>query len=214
MRPNARKPFRLLSVSAALVITACADGSGPDRQSGPGGLNFHFTGSRSGTFDANGEPALAPSGIPVLANWAVARPDSLGGLVIAGFDPTEGSSGNLFILQISPRQAGNFNCSFYGESGCHGRIFTDVNPDDLSVSGTSYHVVAGNVDLSTVGASSVLGSMQLTLYASDGAGGLNTADAITVSDGAIAVPFADEVVLANGIACLARNLSTRSNQAC
>ncbi len=57
---------------------------------GISGLAFSFGGDLSGTYRAAGTPVVGGDGQPEFGSWAIAaEADSLGGLVLAAFCPSE-----------------------------------------------------------------------------------------------------------------------------
>jgi hypothetical protein len=198
----------------ALTITSllgCDTGAGP---AGPGlepeGLSFSYSGAAAGTYQSSGMLTLDTDGVPSLGSWAVARPDSLSGLVVAGFDRTDETKGNLFILQLTRRNPGEYTCSHPGtDGGCHGRLFIGVRPSDPAAVESVFHVTAGTTVLTTVGPDRAIGTFDLTLTR-DGAEG----EVIVVENGTMDVAFMNDVLLAHGLACLARNLEEGTNVPC
>lgn len=198
-------PF--LALAALLASCGEAPTAPPD---GGGGLSFRYAGDATGSHRSSGAPVLAASGLPAPGTWAVARPDSLGGLVIAAFEQVAPGDGRLFILQLPDRAIGARACTVHGvDGGCHGRLFLGVDLDDASAVRATYQVVEGTVTLTAVGEARVRGSFALRLLGSADPGG-----SVVIEAGEMDVPLEEDVTLANGIACLARNLVEGRNGAC
>lgn len=200
---------------SALAITACAllglyacDDDAPTETGDESGLEFTYDG---GSYRSEGMPAIGQDGLPEIGSWAVARADSLGGLVIAGFQPTEGSKGDLFILQLHPIRTGEFSpCGVVGVPDCHGRFIVGVDKEDFAAVDAYYEITSGSVTLSEASTSRVAGTFSAVFTRLDDGSG----DTFTVDDGVIDVPFSSDVSLANGLACLARNLEDGTNEPC
>jgi hypothetical protein len=203
-----RVAFGLVIVAA--LAAGCESGGGPTGPEGtPTGLSFTLQGGAGARqHQSSGSATTDSRGIPTFGTWAVARADSLGGLVIAGFQPVDGSSGDLFILQLSPRRTGDFACNEHGTEGCHGRTFLGVNPQALTVSGGTYVVTGGSVSITEASDSRVKGTMSLTLK------NVRGPETLTITGGTIDVAYSASTTLSNGIACLARNLATGQNGQC
>lgn len=181
------------------------------------GLEFSFAGDRSGTYQSDGRlPTIAADGLPEFGSWAVARPDSLGGLVIAGFDgevggfgPLDNGLGDVFILQLDDIREGTFEpCGIFANGGCHGRFFVGVVLADLATVQDAFEITDGSVEIVEASASRIRGSFDATFTSADGT------RTITVVDGVIDVPFSNNLSVANGVACLARNLVEGTNESC
>ncbi len=203
---------------ALISLTACDD----DETTAPSddplpGLEFSFAGAETGTYQSDGRvPDISANGLPAFGSWAVARPDSLGGLVIAGFDdevggfgPIDNGLGDVFILQLNEIRDGVFEpCGIFASGGCHGRFFVGVVLTDLATVEDAFEITDGRVEIIEASASRIRGSFDATFTSADGA------RTITVVDGVIDVPFSNDPFVANGIGCLARNLQAGTNEPC
>jgi len=153
------------ATAAVLAVTACGDST-----TGPAGqedsqLTLSYT-DGSG-YHASGAPTLDGSGDVTSAPFAVAVRDSLGGVVITGFQPTQGRLGDLFVLQLSPVRVGTFG-SCGSDASCHGRILEDFDAEARQAGGTSWEIVAGTVNVDEVGSDRIKGSFSnLVLQAQD-----------------------------------------------
>jgi hypothetical protein len=205
MRPHARP---LLLALAAASLAACDGGGGPVQSGDEEGLRFRYSGRISGEYRSEGTPSLSQAGVPAFGAWAIARPDSVGGLIMVGFQPTTSPQGNLFILQTRPLGTGELACTRHG-SDCHGRFIVGVNTQDLSaVPDDWFEVVQGRVTLDEVSGTRVRGSFALRLVDT------SANDTIEVTDGVIDIPFSSDPVLSHGINCWARNVQNGTNEPC
>lgn len=210
MRRYGRARFAALIAAGALLVAWGCDedstGPGPDLE----GLIFSYSGDLSGSYDGEGSiPSIGSSGRPEFGSWAVARPDSLDGLVIAGFDPTDTDMGDVFILQLNDVREGVFEpCGIFAAGGCHGRFIVGVVLTDLATVQDAFEISSGRVEITEVADTRIRGTFEATFTSSDGT------RSIDVTDGVIDVPFSNEASVSNGIACLARNLEEGTNEPC
>ena len=201
-----------------LPLTACDDDgtAGPPAEPLPG-LEFSYAGDISGDYQSDGRlPTIGGNGRPEFGSWALARPDSLGGLVITGFDgevggfgPVDNGLGDVLILQLNHIREGSFeSCGSSGSSGCHGRFFVGVVLIDLSIVQEAFEITAGRVEIDDISGSRVRGSFEATFTNDDGS------RTITVIDGVIDVPFSLNHTVSKSVGCLARNLEAGTNTPC
>lgn len=198
-------------VLALVSLVGCDDDDPVEPQPGDEpGLEFEYDGARSGTYRSDdAEPTIGSNGLPEFGSWAVARPDSIGGLVIAAFEPTGDETGDVFILQLLEIRTGVFEpCGIFASGGCHGRFFIGVVLDDLAMVEEAFEIMDGRVEITEVSAERVRGVFEATFENPDGS------RTITVTDGVIDVPFSEDPFLGGGIACLARNLEAGTNELC
>lgn len=197
-----------IALLAMFVLAGCGDDelTEPAEQSG---LEFTYGGDRSGTYASEGAPTIGSSGLPEVSSWAIARPDSLGGMVIAAFEPSGATTGDLFILQLHPIRTGEFTpCDIYAGEGCHGRLIIGVDTEDFTVVEEWFEITSGSVTLSEASETRVRGSFSITLENQD------ATETITIDDGVIDVPFSNDQQLSHGLSCLARNLRDGTNEPC
>ena len=202
---------KLLPLLVMGVLAGCGEGETLLPNEGdPSGIAFHYSGTESGTHESGGDVQVGSDGLPAAGSWAIARPDSLGGLVIAGFEATGPGTGDLFILQIPDQAERAYACTLHGiDDGCHGRLFLGVSLADPAATDGVYVVVSGSVSLTELSDDRLRGSFSLGLAES----GEGTAT-LEIDQGEMDLPYAEDVTLANGIACLARNLVEGRNERC
>ena len=200
----------MLAVVAIAGMLGCEGGEALLPLAEGDGITFRYAGAASGSHESVGEVRVGGDGFPAAGDWAIARPDSLGGLVIAGFESTGESTGNLFVLQIPDQEARQYTCTLHGtDGGCHGSLFLGVDLEDPAAAGEVFQVVSGSATIAELGSGRLRGSFTLELR-EGGEGGAT----LQVSEGELDLEFDDDVTLANGIACLARNLMEGTNERC
>jgi hypothetical protein len=201
----------LAAALALTVLAGCGDDDGP---AGPGsnssGLGFTYDGARSGSYQSDGgAPTIGSDGLPEFGSWSVARPDSLGGLVIVGFQPTGSDKGDVFILQLTETRTGVFEpCGIFAGGGCHGRFFVGVDLTQLASVEEAYEITDGRVEITEITADRLKGTFEATFESQDGT------RTIDVTAGVIDVPLSSDPFVGGGIACLARNLEDGTNEPC
>lgn len=202
----------LAALAGLLSLTTgygCAESEPTGPEEDATGVEFSFDGERSGQYQSEGTPTISSEGLPEVGSWAIARADSLGGMVVAGFEPTGTTDGDLFILQLHPIGTGEFTpCGVVGVEGCHGRFVVGVDTEDLSGVQAWYEMSEGSVTLTEAGPDRVRGTFTATFTNQIGHGTL------TVEDGVIDVPFSQDISVANGLACLVENLQAGTNEPC
>lgn len=204
---------RVSTVLAILVLAFYVSaGCGDDEPTEPAeesGLEFTYGGDRTGSYASEGVPSIGSGGLPEVGSWAIARPDSLGGMVIAAFEPSGTTTGDLFILQLHPIGTGEFTpCNISAGEGCHGRLIIGVDIEDFTVVEEWFEITSGSVTLTEASSTRVRGTFSITLENQDGT------ETITVTDGVIDVPFSSDQQLSHGLSCLARNLRDGTNEPC
>jgi hypothetical protein len=203
-----RTLIRLATIAGCLAGAAACSDEGVTAPAPGDGLSFQLRGAVSAEYHASGSPGVRADGLPLAGSFAAAFPDSLGGLVIAGYQ-SDGATGDVFILQLPSTGPGEYGpCTRNGESGCHGRLFLGVDPATLDVAGGAYQVVSGTVSLTGSGGQRVRGTLELSLQNADGT------ETLTVSAGTLDVPLSADRLESNGVACLARNLEAGTNAPC
>ena len=133
------KPWLMIGRFALTFITVeCSEGTGPGT---PGGLQLTF--ADGGSHSASGEPSFAGGQLGA-GTFALAFADSVGGLVITSFEVTDGSVGDLFVLQINDVAVGTWGpCGVGGD--CHGRILEGLDREDLQSPPVHWEMTSGEV---------------------------------------------------------------------
>lgn len=197
-----------IALLAIFAFAGCGDDEPTDPAEGSG-LDFTYGGDRSGSLTSEGVPNIGSGGLPEVDSWAIARPDSLGGMVIAAFEPSGETAGDLFILQLHPIGTGVFTpCDINAGEGCHGRLIIGVDLEDFTAVEDWFEITSGSVTLTEASSTRVRGTFSITLE------NLDQTQTITVTDGVIDVPFSNDPQLSHGLSCLARNLSNGTNEPC
>lgn len=188
----------------AFALTACGSGTGPDDDAPtPVGVSFGLGEGDFGNHWGQGLPSS--QGSPLADRFAVAVPDSLGGLVLVSYDD---ENSNLFILQMTVEIAGSFAGAGVFECGpvtggapCHGRFFENVREEGGIVE------VDGRLDIDE-GTLEVRKVVPDELEASFSAEFLRTAGSgesgFTIINGSILVDLLEGPVENGDLACLIR----------
>jgi hypothetical protein len=188
------RSFTCTAAAAALFAAACdADSAGPEPRPDAG---VHFTGGTA-IYAANGSPAVQADGDLLNEEFAVARPDSVGGFAVISFDPTGGDVGNLFVLQ-APRSTGSVACGLFTGEPCRGVYVVGVRPGSPQTVDRRFFITAGSVTVTQVGPDRLRGTFAITLEAQDG---LPDAS-LTVENGTIDVPYVGDEVTDGALVCL------------
>jgi hypothetical protein len=181
-----------------VVVSSCRDAVvEPEPRPGNGLSLTYADGSE---YDAAGMPTF--QGIEVsAATFAVAFPDSVGGLVLAGFRQGEGSRGDLFILQLRGQREGHFGpCGIGGD--CYGTLLEDIDAQNLQDIGAYWTMTDGSVQVDGAGPERVSGSLaDVVLQRQDDA-----ADR-TIRDGTFDVPLLSEEETVDIMQCFLRRLT-------
>jgi hypothetical protein len=142
------------TLAAFLALTACDDPTDPPMGTEEG---IDLTFSDGASYQTAGPPQITGGELDA-ADFAIAFPDSTGGLVIATFQKTEGTRGDLFILQFVQQRTGTFeDCGLGGD--CHGRILESIDAANLSDLQAYWEITAGTVMLDEAGPDRVSGSV-------------------------------------------------------
>lgn len=186
-------------VLVILAGTACeSDPISPsDEAPTPAGIDF---GLAEGTFGAlHADQKQPAAGAPLTDEFAVAVPDSVGGLVLLGYDIT---TSNLFILQVASTREGTYECGpVTNATPCHARYFENVQEESgvVQVDGR-LDLATGHLVLDEVGPDQVAGTFEAHFQRTAGEGD-STAD---VENGTILVDLLEGPVENGGLACLVR----------
>ncbi|UCC81765.1 MAG: hypothetical protein JSW46_12225 [Gemmatimonadota bacterium] len=166
--------------AVATSLAGCDEtGDGPE---GINGLAFSFSGDLSGSYLAAGTPVVGGDGQPEFGSWAIAaEADSLGGLVLAAFRPSEDPIGDLFVLQLTSLGTGTFTpCE--SNADCHGRVFFGY---DGGLFDHYFEITSGSVTIAEIAEGRLRGTFQFVARDEGGTG----TQVITVDDGEFDVPF-------------------------
>lgn len=127
-----------------LALSGCDDGgTAPtsDTPPAPPGVDFGLAADRFGSHSAKGVPSSPEK--PLQGEFAVAVPDSLGGLVILSYND---ATSHLFILQVASTAEDGYQCGTVSTAPpCHARFFENVREVEGVVR------VDGRLDLETGG---------------------------------------------------------------
>jgi hypothetical protein len=180
-------------VLVVLVTAGCgSDATGPGESRA--GIDFGIDGV--GAHTAVGNPQPDASGTILNSEFAVARPDSVGGFAIISFEPTGTGVGNLFVLQ-APRQTGTYECTLFA-GPCHGRLIIGVRDGNTISVDRYFHVISGSLTVTEIGPARLKGTFRLTLEANDD----EPDDRIEIENGTIHVPFIESQVTDGALQCL------------
>jgi hypothetical protein len=182
-------------LTLTLAVAACSDGTGPDQAPAPAGVDFGLAEGSNGAFYADARQPSAAD--PLEAEFAVAVPDSLGGLVLLAYD---GGTRNLFILQMNDDGVGTYACGPVEDGpACHARVFENVREEGgvVEVDGR-LDLTSGSLTLSEVGASVLTGAFEAHFERTDGTGEAS----VDVFNGTIAVDLLPGFVENAGLLCL------------
>ena len=184
----------MLSASAALAAAGCSDPTTPPLAHESDGLQF--TDQNGHRFAAVGYPSFTDGSVNA-STFAVAFPDSLGGLVISSFEVTEGTRGDLFILQLTENRTGEFAMCADSEP-CHGRLLVGIDAENPSDVRERWELTGGSVTITSNGGGTLAGTFQNFVYTrSDDTGGRTT----LVGSGSFEVPLLGEQQARGAMAC-------------
>lgn len=187
-----RTPIPVLAVF--VLAAACgSDTAGPDGPA-PGGVDFGLPAGSAGAHHGEGMPSASG---PVLQDpFAIALPDSVGGLAILSHDPAADGRSDLFVLQLQEIGTGTFECGPAGP--CHGRLLVGVPTDGSGLPESVLEIRSGTLTLSMVGPARVRGTLQAVLEPPAGRPGAT----LVIEDGTIDVPLANDTFTSGAIDCL------------
>lgn len=168
-------------------LTALACGAPSVTEGGDGeGLTFLWYGGA--TYAATGVPGFE-GGDLTGDMFAVALPDSLGGVILAAFDPRDEHVGDLFVLELHDLTEGVLRpCGIDGGARCHGRVFVGIDIRTLEASGGHWEFIGGTVELWTVAPGRVAGSFDNLLLPLEG----DAAEERLLTDGTFDLPWMRE----------------------
>lgn len=187
----------LMVATAAVVLASCSEATGPD-DGADGHLSFTYGGER---FEAAGFPLVVEGDLSA-ADYAVAIPDSVGGLIIASFQLDEGTRGDLFILQLTERRVGEHGpCQ--DSSPCHGRIFLGIDAANPYDAGALWTLVDGTVSIASLTADRVTGSFTDLAYSGPG----DARSMLQVEEGTFQLPLLTEAEGREAMQCFLTRLT-------
>jgi hypothetical protein len=206
-----------VALAAGLFLGAgCDDGTtgpGPD---GVEGVHFQYSGARSGTFQVSGAPTLDTDGSVNYGEWTAAQLDSVGGLVIASFRPTESPNGDLFILQLGPAAVRSWNdlCGTgTQENGdrCGGRLLVSFDAQTLQTltPADHYEAVSGSATITELTETRVKGTFSLVMRNNYGDG----TETITLSNGQFDAPIIGGAT-GNAVLCVVKRVTSDTSDPC
>lgn len=180
-----------------IALVGCSDSvSDPnDPPPAPAGVDFGLAVGTPGAHHAEGTPGSSEP--PLAGQFAVAVPDSLGGLVLLSYDE---ATSDLFILQATNAGTGEYACGpVTGDAPCHARLFENVRMEDgaVRVDGR-LDLVGGSLTLNEVDPDEVAGSFDAVLERTSGDG----IESIEVTDGTVLVDLLPGPVEDGGLWCL------------
>ncbi len=173
---------------AVLASAACDDPATPGSMAATG-VNFTYLGGPS--YAADGVPDFEGGDVGA-GTFAIAFPDSVGGLVLSSFQKGDGTRGDLFILQLTVERTGDFGpCGVRRDShgevvalaervggtgsrswiggDCHGRLLENIDAENLQSLDAAWEIASGIVQVTEAGPERVVGSFKgLTLAGDDG----------------------------------------------
>jgi hypothetical protein len=200
-----------LALVAAVALAAACN----DTPSSPGtglleGVRFQYSGDTSGTFQAGGNPTLDGDGSVSAEQWTAAQLDSLGGLVLASFRPSNSEAGDLFILQLAPAQVDEWTCGTGTVDGrrCHGRMLMNISPDAFSPS-DYFEVVSGSAAITEITSSRVKGTFALRARSDHGFDDRE----IVLSNGQFDAPIVGGAT-GNAVACVVERVTSGTDDPC
>jgi hypothetical protein len=120
----------------------------------------------AGQFSSAGSPSFSENDVEA-DDFAVAFPDSLGGLVIAGFQLDEGTRGDLFILQLIELRTGEaIQCGTMND--CHGRMLVGIDAANVADIDEIWTLTNGSVTITHANSATVAGTFQSLVFTGDG----------------------------------------------
>lgn len=176
--------FAILVVGGTVAVGGCSDSMTGSIDVPAGALAMQY--AEGGGYEASGAPVFSGSELSP-GTFATAFPDSVGGLTITAFARTNGTRGDLFILQLGDRRKGTFSpCSMFDE--CRGRLLEDIDAQDLQDVARAWEITGGSVQVDMLGSDRVQGSFAgIVIQSQDGA-----AETRTVQNGTFDLPLLSE----------------------
>lgn len=152
----------VLIAAGGLAAAGCADPTTPTPDDTDG---IQLT-LGAGQFSSAGYPSFSDNDVDA-DDFAVAFPDSLGGLVIAGFQLDEGTRGDLFILQLVELRTGEaIPCGTMND--CHGRVLVGMDAANVADFDEVWTLENGSVTITHANSTTVTGTFQGFVFTGDG----------------------------------------------
>jgi hypothetical protein len=152
----------VLIAAGGLAAAGCADPTTPTPDDTEG-IQLPMA---AGGFSSTGFPSFSNNDVDA-DDFAVAFPDSLGGLVIAGFRLDEGTRGDLFILQLVELRTGEvIPCGTMND--CHGRMLVGIDAANVADIDEIWTLANGSVTITHANSATVAGTFQTLVFTGDG----------------------------------------------
>ena len=157
-----RASMIVLIAAGGLAAAGCADPTTPTPDDTEG-IQLPLA---AGQFSSAGFPSFSNNDVEA-DDFAVAFPDSLGGLVIAGFQLDEGTRGDLLILQLVELRTGEaIPCGTMND--CHGRLLVGIDAANLADIDETWTLTNGSVTITHANSATVAGTFQGLVFTGDG----------------------------------------------
>lgn len=193
------RSWSVIAVSASAAFAACEHSTGPSP--GPSHEGLSLVWEDGAEVRSTGAPTFAGDDIRGV-EFAVAFPDSVGGLVVAGFRPTDGTRGDLFVLQLVEGRAGEFGPCRPSQD-CHGRLLEGLDPEDAGVVPDYWEVTDGAVTVDLYAGGRLSGSLEGVALTGPGDG-----EAVrSIDRGAFDVPMLSDEEGAEIMRCFLKRLT-------
>jgi hypothetical protein len=189
-----RGPLTACIVAASVLNARCAPTDAPHRRHAGDGIAFEVAG-HTVAHHASGRPCPDARGSILGDDFAIARPDSLGGVALLSFQPTGPDVGNLLILQ-APLRAGTYTCAD-AAADCVGTYLIGVRNVATVTAARRFRVTAGSLTVRRTQWNRLAATFRLTLSATDGSG-----RSIRIENGTIDVPYVTDGRTDAPLACV------------
>ena len=165
-----RASMIVLIAAGGLAATGCGDPTTPTTDT-RAGIQLSLG---QGQFSSAGYPSFSDNDVDA-DDFAVAFPDSLGGLVLAGFRLDAGTRGDLFILQlVELRTDEAITCGTTND--CHGRMLFGIDAANVADIDEISTLTNGSVTITHANSATVAGTFQGFVFTGDGGAQLPASD--------------------------------------
>ena len=188
-----RGPFTACLVAASALIARCAP-TDVHRALPPRGVAFDV-GGHATAYSASGLPRRDARGSILGAGFAIARPDSFGGVTVLAFQPTGTEVGDLFVLQ-APLRPGTYACTD-AATECVGSYLVGVRNMETVSRARQFRVTAGSLTVQRTHRNRLAATFRLMLRATDGSG-----TTIRLENGTVQVPYSAHACTDAPLACV------------